>query len=366
MSRMVLGILGTGRVVRQAYLPILPLIDCIGEVLLYDLNTSNAETFIETYDSWLSKNMFATEYGHRFADAQIRATRLRPDLHVAMSVDEVVSRSDAVLVCTPPSSHLQLAQACLDAGKLTLIEKPLAVSSSVAQEFAHRNESLLKRVRYLESVIHNPAFQQVKRVMSEGTFGTPLLISVFLAKSFPGADAGWRLSPHESGGGILSDWGPHTFGLALYLAGEGCKVISVKAESIHFIPDSCPPVESHALTSIFTETESGCPLTLLVENSWEWTDQSAPYGFFGASIALTGGTIRIDQKITDGVKQFRISTARHHTEPVSTEVPSEFSQDSFYYSLLDCLRPNPSPFASFSFGLQTLDIIRETRGEEYA
>ena len=262
---------------------------------------------------------------------------------------------------------MQLAQACLDAGKLTLIEKPLAANSSAAQEFAQRNRSSLERVRYLASVVHNPAFQQVKRMVTGGTFGCPLLISVFLSKMLPaGPDLGWRLNPRESGGGILSDWGPHTFGLALYLAGEGCKVVSVKPDSVHFIPGTCPPVESHALTSIFGEAKSGRPLTLLVENSWEWTDRSAPYGFFGASIALTGGTIRIEQKIADGTKQFLISAAHHHEESVSTWVPSEFTQDSFYYSLIDCLQPNPSEYASFSFGLQTLDIIQQGRGEEHA
>jgi predicted dehydrogenase len=364
MSRIVLGILGAGRIVRQAYLPILPLIDCIGEVLLYDLDRSKADALIEEYDSWLSQNMFATQYGCRFADIQIRAANLRPE---STSVDDVVKRSDAVLVCTPPSSHLQLAQACLDAGNLTLIEKPLAVSSIAAREFAKRNESLLERLRYLENVVHNPAFQQVKRMVKDGTFGRPLLISVFLSKPLPtGHGAGWRLNPHESGGGILSDWGPHTFGLALYLAGEGCKVISVKAESVHFIPRSYPPVESYALTSIFAETKSGRPLTLLVENSWECgTEESAPSGFW-ASIALTGGTIRIDQKLTGGTKQYFIRAARHHAEPISTPVPSEFTNDSFYYSLLDSFQPSPSPYASFSFGLQILDIIRESRGEEYA
>lgn len=368
MSRIALGIIGAGRVVRKAYLAILPLIDCIGEVLLYDLDKSQAHAVIEAYDSWLSQNRFATAHGHRFVDAQIRAVNLRAKLHVTMSVDDLVRRSDAVLVSTPPGSHLQIAQACLDAGSLTLIEKPLAVSSIAAREFAHRNESRLERVRYLENYAHNPAFQQVKRMINEGTFGRPLVISVFLAKTLPTdpSDA-WRLIPHVSGGGVLSDWGPHTFGLALYLAGEECKVISVKAESVHFIPRSCPAVESHALTSIFAEAESGGTLTLVVENSWERsTDESAPSGSFWVSIALTGGTIRIDQKLTGGTKHYLISAARDHAEPVSIWVPWEFAHDSFYYSLLDSLQPSPSSYASFSFGLQILDIIKESRGGEYA
>jgi predicted dehydrogenase len=367
MSRIALGIVGAGRIVRQAYLMILPLIECIGEVLLYDLDRSKADAVIEAYDSWLLESAFAKEHGHQFEDAQNRAARLRRKLSVSMSLDDVVRRSDAVLVSTPPSSHLQIAQACLDAGALTLIEKPLAVSSIAAREFAHRNKSLLERVRYLENYVHNPAFQRVKRMIDDGTFGSPLLISVFLSKTLPtGSSDSWRLNPLESGGGVLSDWGSHTFGLALYLAGQGCKVISVRAESVHFIPRSCPPVESYALTSIFTEAKSGRPLTLLVENSWECgMEKSAPSGFW-VSIALTGGTIRIDQKLTGGTKEYFIRAARHDAEAISTRMPSEFTHDSFYYSLLDSFQPRPSPYASFSFGLKILDIIDESRYGEYS
>jgi predicted dehydrogenase len=365
MPRTVLGVIGAGRIVRQAYLAVLPLLSCLKGVIFYDVDKARADAVIAEYDRWLSQNKFAKEHGHHFGNAQSLATNLRPAIHVSTSLGDVLKRSHAVLVTTPPSSHLQIAQACLDAGALALIEKPLALSSAAAREFARRNESILGRVRYLENYPHNPAFQRVKRMLDEGTFGSPLLISVFLSKPLPEErNGGWRLTPHLSGGGVLSDWGSHTFGLALYLAGEECKVTSIRSEAVHFIPHSSPPVESYALTSIFAEANSARPLTLLVENSWECAEESSASGFW-VSIALTGGTIQVEQRLVGETKEYVITSAHHHTEPVLTSVPAEFTHDSLYYSLLDSLQPSPSRYASFCFGLQILDIVRKTRGGEY-
>jgi len=367
MSGIVLGIVGAGRIIRQGYMAILPLVNCVEEVLLYDLDRSNADAVIEEYDSWLLQDKFAAAHAHHFADAQLRATKLRPRLRVVTSVHDVFRHSDAVLITTPPSSHLEIAQACLDAGGIALIEKPLTVSSTAAREFARRNESVLHRVKYLENYAHNPAFERVKRMLEDDAFGRPLLISVFLGKSLPvDGNDNWRLNACCSGGGVLSDWGSHTFGLALYLAGEGYRVTSVKPEAVHFIPDSRPPVESYALTSVFGETVSRHPLTLLVENSWECQTEQFSWSGFRVSIALTRGTIQVHQKVADGRKDYLISVAPHHAEPVSTWSPAEFMHDSLYYSLLEGLNPRPSPYASFLFGIQILDIVKESRGGEYA
>ncbi len=331
MSTIALGVIGTGHIVRQGYLTVLPLIGDIGQVFLYDIDRAKADAVIETYDSWLSQDRFAKEDDQRCKDAKARAVSLRPWIHVLESAEDVISRSDVILVTTPPRSHLQVAQACLDAGKIVLIEKPLAVSSRAAREFACRNESVLDRVRYLEN-----------------------------CKPLP--TEGWRLNPLESGGGVLFDWGSHTFGLALYLAGEGSKVISVQPEFVRFLPETFAQVESSALSSIFAVTQSGRQVTLLVENSWECGSvESGPSGFW-VSVELTLGRIEIHQKMIRGGKAYSIVAAGHRSKPTSIEIPWEFPHDSLYYSLVDSLQQRPSVYGSFWFGLQILDLVEETRG----
>jgi predicted dehydrogenase len=366
VSRIALGIIGTGRIVREGYLAILPLIGDIEEVFLYDQDRSQADAIVERYDSWLSQNKFAEYDRHRCENAQARAINLRSAIHVLDSADDVIRRSDAVLVTTPPKWHLPVAQACLDAGKITLIEKPLALSSVAARAFARRNHNVLDRVRYLENYPHNPAFQRVKRIVDDGVFGDPLLVSVFLRKPLPVDHAdGWRLNPLESGGGVLSDWGSHTFGVALYLAGVGCKITGVSQECVRFLSGAFVEVESYALTSVFLLAQSGRPVTLLVENSWECgSEGSGPSGFW-VSIALTRGRIEIHQKLARGRKDYTIIAAPNYLDATTLDVPWEFPHDSLYYSLVNSLQPRPSEYCSFSFGLQLLDLVKKSRGREY-
>lgn len=364
MSKIALGIIGTGRIVRDGYLAVLPLIDDIDEVFLYDKDRTQTDAIIETYDHWLLKNKYG-EDDYRCKNAQARAVKLRSAMHVLNSSEDVIRRSDAVLITTPPRWHLAVAQACLDSGKIALIEKPLAVSSIAAREFARRNHNLLDRVRYLENYPYNPAFQRVKRIIDDGGFGDPLLVSVVLRKPLPTDRAdNWRLNPLESGGGVLSDWGSHTFGLALYLAGVGCKLTDVKQECVRFLTGALAQVESYALTSVFVAARSGRPVTLLVENSWESGRENAGPSGLWVSIALARGRIEIQQKVSRGQKDYTIIAAPNYLDSTTTDVPWEFPHDSLYYSLVNSLHGMSSEYCSFSFGLEILDLVRESRGRE--
>ena len=51
----------------------------------------------------------------------------------AERIDQVLDRVDAVLVATPPASHVDVAMRALTAGKHVLVEKPLATSVKDAE-----------------------------------------------------------------------------------------------------------------------------------------------------------------------------------------------------------------------------------------
>ena len=62
-------------------------------------------------------------YSHRY-----------PGISATTDIDEVLSDSglDAVLLATPVFTHSELATRSLEAGKHTLVEKPLAASTAVS------------------------------------------------------------------------------------------------------------------------------------------------------------------------------------------------------------------------------------------
>ena len=56
----------------------------------------------------------------------------------AERIDQVLDRVDAVLVATPPASHVDVAMRALTAGKHVLVEKPLATSVEDAEALVRR------------------------------------------------------------------------------------------------------------------------------------------------------------------------------------------------------------------------------------
>ncbi len=125
------------------------------------------------------------------------------------------SPAEAILIATPPNSHLAIAKACLDAGKHVLLEKPVTLSYPEAAELLQA----ANRAGRIASVFHNRRydrdFQLVRTMIREGALGSVLFVerrhhqfgsgASFGVKSYR---PGWR-NEAGFGGGALLDWGVH-------------------------------------------------------------------------------------------------------------------------------------------------------------
>ena len=72
-------------------------------------------------------------YGHRNRDTL--------PVRFSDSVDEVLSASDAVIICVPPEHNFALAMQALDRGLHVFIEKPMAVSLAEAEQIERKVEA---------------------------------------------------------------------------------------------------------------------------------------------------------------------------------------------------------------------------------
>jgi scyllo-inositol 2-dehydrogenase (NADP+) len=132
------------------------------------------------------------------------------------SLDELLERSDLVVVATPNTTHFEIAAAALKAGKHVVADKPFTVTVEEADELI----ALAKERERVLTVFHNRRwdsdFLTVKKVLPQ--LGEVKLFEAHWDRFRPQIKKGWREEP-QPGGGVLSDLGPHMIDQALVLFG---------------------------------------------------------------------------------------------------------------------------------------------------
>ncbi len=148
------------------------------------------------------------------------------------SLDELIERSDLVVVATPNNTHLPIAGAALEAGKHVVVDKPFTVTV----EEADRLIALAARKERVLTVFHNRRwdgdFLTVRKVLPR--LGDIALFEAHWDRFRPAIKLGWREQP-EPGSGVLNDLGPHMIDQALLLFGVpeaiSADVVAQRAEA---------------------------------------------------------------------------------------------------------------------------------------
>lgn len=146
---------------------------------------------------------------------------------------------DLVALATPSGLHIQQGLEVLAAGKHVVIEKPLDVDLSRAQEIeAAANEAAAKGV--VASVISQHRFDRssvaVADAVAKGRFGrlTSAIASVAWWRSQGYYDSGdWRGTWSMDGGGALMNQGVHTVDLLLWFMGRPVEIHAHTARLAH-------------------------------------------------------------------------------------------------------------------------------------
>jgi predicted dehydrogenase len=149
---------------------------------------------------------------------------------------------DAVHVATPNVSHFPIAKAALEAGKHVLCEKPLAMSSTEAQELTEL--AVAKGLR--NGLCHNlrfyPMVQQMRSMREAGDFGEILVVQGTYSQDWMlyETDWNWRVDPNVSGPSrVMADIGSHFFDMAEHVT--GLKVSAVCSDLQIFYPTRKQP-----------------------------------------------------------------------------------------------------------------------------
>lgn len=136
--------------------------------------------------------------------------RYTSDLNEALRWDGV----DACIVCTPNSTHRDIALAVAAAGKHLLIEKPLATTVEDAREIAAAfGDTILMAAHTHRFYDYGRA---VKQQLDSGVIGRPMLARLSIAGDWIWPDwRAWMLDPVTSGGHSLHN-GVHLLDLTTW------------------------------------------------------------------------------------------------------------------------------------------------------
>ncbi len=187
---------------------------------------------------------------HAFA-RRFGGRRAFPSYEAALQADDV----DAVLVATPPASHLEWTLRALRAGRHVIVEKPAFLRASDCDSVAEAAQAAGRQVLVAENYHYKPLARVLRRLLAEGAIGE-LLFAQFNALKLQ-RTTGWRDDGASVGGGALFEGGIHWVSFAAHL---GPRVITARG----FGPSD--PRRERGLLAAF-EYEGGAAGSLAY--SWE-------------------------------------------------------------------------------------------------
>jgi predicted dehydrogenase len=154
----------------------------------------------------------------------------------------VIERDDVDLIdiCTPGSSHAEIAIAALEAGKHVLCEKPLANTVEEAQAMTDAAEKASAAgIRSMCGFNYRrvPALELARRLIAEGRLGTIRQVRAVYLQDWivdPDFPMVWRLDATEAGSGSLGDIGSHIVDMTQHLLASPITEVAGLTET--FIP----------------------------------------------------------------------------------------------------------------------------------
>jgi predicted dehydrogenase len=126
-------------------------------------------------------------------------SRTFPSVRPFSSLEAALPSIDALVVATPPTTHVPLALAAINAGKHVLVEKPLATSCAGAEELIGAAEQRGVRLMAGHTFEYNSAVWKLRDLVQSGELGELYYID----------SARLNLGLYQPDVNVISDLAPH-------------------------------------------------------------------------------------------------------------------------------------------------------------
>ena len=189
---------------------------------------------------------------------------------------------DAVLICTPPATHPEIALYFMEHGVHVLCEKPFAIDVAHAKMMLAASKrncvavTMASKFRYVDDVI------RAKSIVSSGILGELVLFENAFTSRVDMASQ-WNSDPAISGGGVLIDNGTHSVDIMRYFLGSLADVSVVEGKRTQGL-------EVEDTVRIFVRSDAGVMGS--IDLSWSINKEQESY----ISIYGSHGTIQVGWK----------------------------------------------------------------------
>ena len=165
---------------------------------------------------------------------------------------DAISRADvdAVIICTPTDTHVDLMLAAARAGKAVLCEKPVDLDITRADAAVAELEALGAPVMLAFNRRFDPSSIELRRAIDAGDIGD--VRQVIISSRDPGLPP---LDYLKHSGGIFKDMTIHDFDMARWLLGE--EPVSVMAVASRVVESTLSELDDFDTLMVIMQTESG-------------------------------------------------------------------------------------------------------------
>lgn len=188
---------------------------------------------------------------------------------VFASAEEMAEKAglDAVIICTPPSTHFDIAQVFIDRSIPMICEKPLCIDVDSARNLkkAVDDKGVVATMASKFRCVDDMA--RAREMIAAGEIGDILLVENAFTATVDMSQR-WNAQPDVSGGGVLMDNGTHSVDIIRYLVGPIADVLAIEGKR-----SQSPAVEDTA--NLALKTASG--VTASADLSWQLNKELATF-----------------------------------------------------------------------------------------
>ncbi len=280
---------------------------------------------------------------------------------------------DAVIIASPPHTHLAMLKDALAAGKHVLLEKPMVPNRQELDELVaavEKHPNLLVLECSCRHARLQPKFHFIKQMIDDGKLGqvyhihhNHLMRGTFIEYNPAGA---WAHQKRLAGGGPFIDWGVYDLSFHLGVLGDRPQIKSVRSFTRNGLkrfpdPNFQSDVEEHGAAYLefdtgltyYYERGSGVPAEVPNETRIYGTEGSVRFAFCSWDPPIVD-FFTFDRNGKETTKQLLVDMSHHPDD--NFELTRHF---------LDCLLQGAEPKMTVQLAAKHLDILfRILEGEQ--